>query len=244
MPALTTPLDWTSWRTRYDGYISATFVKTSDPETEAAIKAAFDNGSIMPHVAAINALQRVPLNINTTMIPLLEKFAGDEYRRDVKVAQALAAPLWNCIRCDRRGRLIQLCDFSYTRGDAVGSLFLFANGKKLGAEGLDWLKIAVADAYGFKGTWAERRAWADGHHEFIKEVAAGPGLVWLRDIRKDNGKPRAGERFLFVAACKEYISAEKRGAKAHRQAQASDTGPVIRSAVQHTGWTGPPPRDR
>ena len=46
MPMLTRPPDWTSWRTNYDKHISATFVRARDPETEAAIKAAFDDGSV------------------------------------------------------------------------------------------------------------------------------------------------------------------------------------------------------
>ena len=144
------------------------------------------------------------------MIPLLEKFAGDEYRRDVKVAHALAGqPFWNRICCDRRGRLIQICDFNYTRGDPVRSLFLFANGKKVGDDdGIGQLKIAVANAYGIKGTREERHAWVDGHHELIKAVAAEPELVWLRDTK--DGKPK--EPFLFVAACAEYASAVERGA--------------------------------
>jgi hypothetical protein len=131
-PKLFGPPAWTDWRVECPGDIGATFVKASDPETIEKIKAAFDDKSIEPHARAVSAIQSVPLKINPAMLPLVREFAGDEYRRDIIVAEALVDKprFWNRVRCDRRGRLIQMCDFNYTRGDPVRSLFMFAEGKK------------------------------------------------------------------------------------------------------------------
>jgi hypothetical protein len=103
--------------------IGATFVKASDPETVASIQAAFKDSSIEPHARAVSAIQSVPLKINAAILPLVREFAGDEYRRDVVVAEGLIDKerFWNRVRCDRRGRLIQMCDFNYTRSDPVRS---------------------------------------------------------------------------------------------------------------------------
>lgn len=218
-PKLTEPPAWTSWRVDSTGDIGATFVKANDPETVASIRAAFEDRSIEPHARAVSAIQRVPLKINAAMLPLVREFAGDEYRRDVVVAEALIDKerFWNRVRCDRRGRLIQMCDFNYTRSDPVRSLFMFAEGKPLGHMGfmvagqhagrpIDWLEIAIANAYGVKGTWADRHKWVADlvNHELIKAVSVDPGLIWQREIK-------AKDPFVFAAACLEYVAADTHG---------------------------------
>jgi DNA-directed RNA polymerase len=211
MPLLREPPAWTAWRVDHDDRISAVFVKTKgDLETEAAIRAAFADGSIEPHARGVSAVQRVPLKINTAMLPLLRDFAGEEYKRDIVVASALGEKtFWNPVRCDFRGRLIQLCDFNYTRGDPVRSLFLFAEGKRLG-DSIEWLAIAVANAYGVKGTWRERHQWVADKRHLIKAVARDPSLIWRQDIDA-KGAPKAKEPFLFAAACAEYVAADTHG---------------------------------
>lgn len=183
MPLPSEPPPWTSWRVEYDDRISATFVQAKgDRETEKAIVAAFEDGSITPHARAVSSVQSVPLKINTAMLPLLQEFAGHDYKRDIAVASALGdTRFWNPVRCDFRGRLIQLCDFNYTKGDPVRSLFLFADGKRLGAS-IGWLEIAIANAYGEKWTWRERHDWVAKKRDLIKDVARDPGLIWRQDI--------------------------------------------------------------
>jgi hypothetical protein len=241
-PKLTEPPAWTSWRVECPGDIGATFVKASDPETIETIKAAFvrpppddrpdeappeaavmpeepPEAPIMAHARAVSAIQSVPLKINAAMLPLVREFAGDEYRRDVVVAEALIDKerFWNRVRCDRRGRLIQMSDFNYTRSDPVRSLFMFAEGKPLGHMGfmvagqhagrpIDWLEIAIANAYGVKGTWADRHEWVakPENHELIKAVSVDPGLIWRRKIG-------AKEPFQFAAACLEFVAADTHG---------------------------------
>jgi hypothetical protein len=175
--------------------------------------------SIELHTRAVSAIQSVPLKINAAMLPLVREFAGDEYRRDVVVAEALIDKerFWNRVRCDRRGRLIQMCDFNYTRSDPVRSLFMFAEGKPLGHMGfmvagqragrpIDWLEIAIANAHGVKGTWADRHEWVakPENHELIKAVSDDPGLIWRRKIG-------AKEPFQFAAACLEFVAADTHG---------------------------------
>jgi hypothetical protein len=206
MPSLSEPAPWTGWRTEYDDKINATFIKTNHPEAVEAVKAAFANGSIEEHARGVSAIQRVPLKINPVTLPLLKEFDGEEYRRDVAVADALLGKtFWNLIRCDFRGRLVHLCDFNYTRGGPVRSLFMFAQGKKVG-DSIGWLEIAVANAFGVKGTWRERHEWVAGNRERIKAAATSPRLQWLQ-----TGKPDAKEPFAFAAACAEYVAADTHG---------------------------------
>jgi hypothetical protein len=210
MPSLTEPAPWTSWRTEYDGRISATFVSTNHPKTIEAVKAAFADDSIKPHAMGVSAIQRVPLRINPVTLPLVKQFGGEEYKRDTAVADALLdKTFWSPIRCDFRGRLIHLSDFNYTRGDPVRSLFLFAQGKPIG-DSINWLEIAVANAYGVKGTWQDRHKWVADNRELIKAVAADSSLIWLQDT-DDRGKPKAKEPSQFTAACAEYVAADTYG---------------------------------
>src|SRR5262249_45194380 len=152
-PKLTEPPEWTAWRVECPGDIGATFVKASDPETIETIRAAFvrppplppavhegvviaeepPEAPIIAHAPAGSAIQRLPLKINERMLPLVREFAGDEYRRDVVIGEELVNQprFYNRVRCDRRGRLIQMFDFNYTRSDPVRSLFMFAEGKPL-----------------------------------------------------------------------------------------------------------------
>ena len=230
-PKLFEPPPWTAFRVECPGDIGANFVKASDSETIERIEAAFvrpppddpddapPEAPIMAHARAVSAIQSVPLKINTRMLPLVREFAGDEYRRDVAVAEALIDKerFWNRIRCDRRGRLIQMCDFNYTRSDPVRSLFMFAEGKPLGHMGfmvagrhagrpIDWLEIAIANAYGVKGTWVNRHEWVakPKNRELIKAVSVDPGVIWRRKIN-------AKEPFQFAAACMEYVAADRHG---------------------------------
>jgi Autographiviridae RNA polymerase len=226
-PRLVEPPPWVAWWVECPGDIGATFVKAYDPETIEKIKAAFDDGLIEPHARAVSAIQSVPFKINAAVLPLVREFAGDEYRRDIVVAEALANEprFWNRVRCDRRGRLIQMSDFNYTRSDPVRSLFMFAEGEPLGLDAtrraleklglrgqplgvterpIGWLEVEVANAYGVKGTWTDRRNWVARKKELIKAVAADPARIWRRPIK-------AAEAFRFAAACLEYVAADTQG---------------------------------
>jgi DNA-dependent RNA polymerase len=207
-PSLLEPAAWTSYRTEYPGEhrISSTFVKANDPETVQTIKAAIANGSIEPHARGVSAVQSVPLRINAVTLPLLKEFGGEKFNRETVVAEALVdkPQFWLPIRCDFRGRLVHQCDFNYTRGDEVRSLFLFAAEKPI-KQSIAWLEIAIASAYGIKGTWTERLTWVAERRELIKVCAVDRGLIW-----RGNGiKPK--EPYQFAAACREYVEADTHG---------------------------------
>jgi hypothetical protein len=204
-PKLFEPPPWTAWRVECPGDIGAAFVKANDPVTIETFKAAFKDGSIDPHARAVSAIQSVPFKINPTLLPLVQEFAGEDYGRDVHIAEALVGEprFWNRVRCDRRGRLIQVCDFNYTRSDPVRSLFMFAEGAKIG-DSIKWLEVEVANAYGAKGTWTDRHDWVAKHRELVKAVAADPARIWRRGVA-------AEEPFRFAAACIEYVAADTHG---------------------------------
>jgi DNA-dependent RNA polymerase len=205
MPVLTEPAPWTDWRNEHVDGIGSTFIKTDHPETIEAVKQAFAHGSIKRnHAAGVSAIQSVPLRINPITLPLLRQFGGDEYKRDLAIANAIGdRPFWSRIRCDFRGRLIHLSDFNYTRGDAIRSLFMFDRGKPIGYS-INRLEIACANTFGFKGTWDEKHRWVAEHRGLIKAVAADPGLLWRNNIG-------TREPFGFAAACAEYVAADDCG---------------------------------
>jgi hypothetical protein len=72
--------DWTGWRS--GGYwddgsrISATFVRDAHPETERTFRRIFRDGG-REHIDGTNILQRVYCKINSKMIPVVDRYAGE-----------------------------------------------------------------------------------------------------------------------------------------------------------------------
>ncbi|CAN3359250.1 DNA-directed RNA polymerase, mitochondrial [Diutina catenulata] len=89
---------------------------------------------------------------------------------------------------DFRGRAYPLSPhLNHLGNDLTRSLFLFWNGRKLGHEGLGWLKIHLANLYGFdKAPLDGRRQFADDNMANIKESAANPLApnAWWRSAEK------------------------------------------------------------
>jgi hypothetical protein len=241
MPHLTPPPDWTSWEAKYDERLSATFVRDWRPETREAITAAFRDGRGVDdtgapirlpspfraqHVAAVNALQRVPLLVDQFMVDMVERHVSEivptvEKTRD---AEGRTAPERDIItarwignqtfyltyNCDRRGRVYAIPHFNYQREDHIRALFRFANGMKLRAPphpksemigDLEMLEIHCANCFGFdKESWQERINWAKENREFIEKIAAVPD-----DTVDEWGK--ADAPFAFLAACRELAAA-------------------------------------
>ena len=73
-PHLTPPPDWSGWWAHYDDGLRQPFVRDWRIETRQNIEAAFAAGSF-PHAAAVSALQRVPLRLDQSLVPLVEEFA-------------------------------------------------------------------------------------------------------------------------------------------------------------------------
>ena len=221
LPATELLQDWTGWRA--GGYwddgtrISATFVRDSHPATEIAIRRAFRNGGMKQHVNGVNALQRVAWAINTAMLPVVERFAGEVGKRvskllvarDIASANVLGGQKFYVpMNCDFRGRVYGIPHFNFQREDHVRALFQFAQGMPIGKDGLDWLMIHVANCGDFDGIskrpWSKRIAWAENHHFMIRRTARDPQATvdWWRD---------ADAPFSFVAACIELAAAWQAG---------------------------------
>lgn len=128
---------------------------------------------------------------------------------DMKQARELAvhAKFWTPMNCDWRGRIYSLSHFNFQREDRVRALFLFANGEPIGVEGLRWLKIHVANCGAFnkvdKRPMDERVQWCDDNMLLIEDMVKRPLLntEWTK----------ADKPFLFIAACRELISARTLG---------------------------------
>src|SRR5262249_35027425 len=115
-PLLKQPPSWTGWSKTCDGF-EATFVRDWHPETKKAINDAFLD-PLWDHARGVNALSKVPLKIDTEMLPLVERFAlagkhgirseADETKVKADLADAKYCgnrAFWNDYNCDWRGRI-------------------------------------------------------------------------------------------------------------------------------------------
>ncbi len=245
LPHTAPPADWKGWWANYGDRLRAPFVRDWRPQTRAAIEATFaaaqpfDDkspfaalGYSLPfaHADGIDALKRVPLRINESLLPLVEKFAvelmrikqkhdGDKLKADRKTVKAdLRHARWSGnqsiyldYNCDKRGRLYSLQQLNYAREDHVRALFEFDRGVPLGADGrlgvesLHWLEIHAANCGPGevdKKPWADRLRWAKENTDLIERVAADPQNSF--DLWRGADKP-----FAFVAACQELVRARK-----------------------------------
>lgn len=142
--------------------------------------------------------------INTKNVGLIGQRAVLISDLEVAHTVAQAERFWIPTNMDFRGRIYGVPHFNFQRGDYVRALFLFAEGKPLGEDGLMWLAIHLANCGDFekvsKRSFHERLQWVNGHLDRILEVAIDPrGTVdWWKE---------ADNPFLFVAACMEYAEA-------------------------------------
>lgn len=122
--------------------------------------------------------------------------------RVIRMANDYAAydAFWYVWYADFRGRLYTAtAGFSPQGPDLAKGLLKFRNGKRLGARGLYWLKVHGANRYGYdKGTYDERVAWVDAHHEQFVRAASDP--LSYRDTWANADKPWQFLAFLFEYA--------------------------------------------
>ena len=101
---------------------------------------------------------------------------------------------------DWRGRLYPMVAQLHPQGDDVAKgLLTFAEGKRLGENGVAWLKIHLANCFGVdKVSYQERIDWTESHHAEILEAAMFPttGTSWWMD---------SDAPFQFLAACYDYM---------------------------------------
>jgi DNA-directed RNA polymerase len=157
-----------------------------------------------------------------------------QFVEDIETAQRLApVERWfTPMNWDWRTRTYALTRFNFQREDRVRSLFLFANGKPIGEEGIKWLKIHVANCGAFKDenkvgidkkSFEERVKWTDDNLSRLVAIVEDP--LGTSAISADTiSWTEADNPFLFLAACRELVSA-------------LTVGP---SYVSHlpTGWDG------
>ncbi|PGH07026.1 DNA-directed RNA polymerase, mitochondrial [Blastomyces parvus] len=103
---------------------------------------------------------------------------------------------------DFRGRAYPMPPYFNQMGaDHCRGLLLFSEGRELGTSGLRWLKIHLANVFGFdKASFQEREQFAMDHLEDIRDSAINglKGKKWWLD---------AGDPFQCLAACMELTNA-------------------------------------
>jgi hypothetical protein len=233
LPHTSPPKPWSGWWANYTDRLRAPFVRDWRPETRGAIEATFaatkplgpfaDQLSYslpFAHADGINALKRVPLRINQSLLPLVDKFAvelmghdGKQQKADRRTVKAdLRHARWVGNQaiyldysCDKRGRIYGVQQLNYAREDHVRSMFEFNRGEPLGDEGLSWLEIHAANCGPGgvdKKPWADRLRWAKENTDLIEHIATDPQNNF--DHWRKADKP-----FAFVAACRELVAARR-----------------------------------
>jgi hypothetical protein len=111
-------------------------------------------------------------------------------------------PCYLSYSLDRRGRVYANQHLNFGREDHIRALFKFERGMPIGADGISWLEIHVANSYGDadKAPWPDRIKWVRDNEHMIKMIAAAPDKTFEKWSRAD--KP-----FSFVAACIELAAA-------------------------------------
>lgn len=107
----------------------------------------------------------------------------------LEIARAfLGEKLYFAHNVDFRGRAYPLSPhFNHLGNDMTRSLFLFWEGKKVGAKGLEWLKIHLANLYGVdKAPLHERVQFVEDNMQHIIESAKNPfdPKAWWRTAEK------------------------------------------------------------
>jgi DNA-directed RNA polymerase len=131
---------------------------------------------------------------------------------DMSVAEQLAdlPEFYTAYNMDWRGRVYALPHFNFQRSDRVRSLFLFAHGMEIGEEGLQWLKVHLANCGDFdkcsKRSYDDRLAWVEANMEKIEHCAGFPMSLQAREFWT-----KADQPFLFLAACLETTAALSHG---------------------------------
>ena len=121
----------------------------------------------------------------------------------LEVARAFSNTTFYCPQnVDYRGRAYPIPPyFNHTGADHVRALFNFAEGKELGSEGLFWLKIQLANSFGYdKASLSDRTRFVDEHRADIMDSVENPlnGARWWLS---------ASDPWQTLAACLELKAA-------------------------------------
>jgi DNA-directed RNA polymerase len=121
------------------------------------------------------------------------------------VGMARGTPVWNAMFADTRGRLYYRGACTPQGTDATKAVVQFARKKALGRRGVYWLKVHIANCFGFdKKRFKERAAWTDEHWEHLAHGAVDPANSDL--YRANTDAP-----LMAVAAVRELAAAYASG---------------------------------
>lgn len=121
------------------------------------------------------------------------------------VGMARGKPVWNAMFADTRGRLYYRGACSPQGSDATKAVVQFARKKALGRRGVYWLKVHIANCFGFdKKRFKERAAWTDTNWEFLLQGAADPA-------NSDVYRANTDAPLMAVAAVRELAAAYSSG---------------------------------
>jgi DNA-directed RNA polymerase, mitochondrial len=221
-PRLEPPQPWTQFHRGAlppDHWAKVPLVLDHHRSTETAVQAAIAAGKMDKCLAAINALQAVPLAINVPVLEFMMRsgVADQSQLRDLTTAEFLACygQFYIPLQIDFRGRLYGISHFNFAREDHVRALIQFARGAPIGASGIPWLKSHLAGtadgvSWGHNPRpgdlgFEERIAWADANVGTIRRVAGAvlngeqrSAIEWALPPKKP---------FQFAAACVELVQA-------------------------------------
>lgn len=225
LPTPKEPGKWEGWNKggtaerQLDGL--STIISSANKAQKHAMQKAIREGGARPAIDALNSLQRVPWTINKQVLDVLavcsvqklpikgieQKKTADRLKLsiDLETAKEMAAHerFWVPMNTDWRGRVYGVPTFNFLRDDRVRALFLFADGKPIGEEGLYWLKVHTANRGDFgkisKQSFNERVKWVNENIDGIEKVATDPlNFQWWH---------KADKPFQFLAACIELCGA-------------------------------------
>lgn len=111
-----------------------------------------------------------------------------------------------CWTMDWRGRLYPVQSMVNPQADDTGKALLeFAEGKPLGERGVYWLKVHLANEYGYdKVTFDERVEWVESNEAFILDSAHNA-------LDGERFWTEADNPYRFLAACLEYAGYKAEG---------------------------------
>jgi DNA-directed RNA polymerase len=178
-PLTTPPQSWTDIRKGGlppDHWAHLPLIRSHHPSIEIAAREAIRTGQMQKVLDAVNALQAVAYTINEPVLDFIRRLGhptpnhpnvSDREQQeawaklrawefDMVTAEAMACceRFYVPLNIDFRGRLYGVSHFNFAREDHVRGLFLFADGKPIGDDGLFWLKTHVA-ARADGNTWSK-----------------------------------------------------------------------------------------
>jgi DNA-directed RNA polymerase, mitochondrial len=223
-PLTSPPEDWTQVRKGglpVDHWARVSLIREHHPSIERAARKAIGKRGMQRVLDAINALQRVPFSINEPILEFILR-AGPSpdqlqvFDIDTVTAEVMACAerFWVPLNIDFRGRVYGIPHFNFAREDHVRALFLFADGERIGEDGLLQLKAYVA-ATASGNDWSpekkpgeltliNRVAWTDRNLETLRSIGEAV-------LRGDDPAKLAwalpSDPYQFLAACVELVQA-------------------------------------